>query len=307
MFLLPFWSKICHTLSMDAKSVAVDMAGTFGISSPALVDLKISRPWIPVNGFEWKKGPNTDPGPFLVRKAGEHRQGDIPPDLHLKFADLDGTQHQILRFATDHGILRVAGSEEGFHPDGAPDRWEPGERLETWQKEIKRFRAVRELWYSTQCSISEVRAQLRNLPKRDTGNPNDPWILVWEWAESNDPIERAMQIITHTINAGLTASESPGVKWAPLDSTRAFLRLAHKRYDLVVVPTTLIKALWLQTAAMVTGQRIVKKCQAPDCQGYFDVTKSEHPAARKMHPHCSERIRKRRYRENQNNVKTKTR
>jgi hypothetical protein len=81
------------------------------------------------------------------------------------------------------------------------------------------------------------------------------------------------------------------------DDTRAALRRSKGgELFLVTESSTLLKTLWLQFAASVVGQRKVKKCAAPDCGLYMDVTTSKHPAARRMHPHCEERLKKRRYR-----------
>ena len=289
---------------------AMDNSGTLGPSVPALVDRNLWAPsWIPANGFEWIRGSADKPGPFLVRRQGEHVQARMPPDLHLTFADLRPEQDAIMGFAQRHGCLRIAG-EEHFHPNGGND-WSEGEQLGEWQLEITRFRAVRDLWYASKCGTSFARRQLATVPQR---RPNEPWILVVPPERGLKAIDRAREIAIATVNAGLTPGFEAGFnnardcrfpgcggggtrQWH--DYTRPFVRESvHGALDLVIVPRNLIKALWLQAAAMVTGQRIVKKCEAPDCGRYMDVTSSARPSARRMHPWCSERLRKREYRKN---------
>ena len=65
---------------------------------------------------------------------------------------------------------------------------------------------------------------------------------------------------------------------------------------LVINPLDLKRALWLQLASVIAGQRKVKKCEDPKCPSpYIDVTNSARPGARRMHGHCAERVRKERY------------
>jgi hypothetical protein len=67
--------------------------------------------------------------------------------------------------------------------------------------------------------------------------------------------------------------------------------------ELVVTSNNLGKVLWLQFAGAVAGQRKVKRCEAPDCGRYMDVTESMRPGARRMHESCMERLKKQRYRD----------
>jgi hypothetical protein len=303
---------------MAIKTVTMDKHGTFGPAEAASIDLTISIPSRPVNGFKWVKGLRSSAGSmvesvFLVPRSGSYTEVEMPKDLHLRFAELAPDKEGILSFAQQYGPLRYIGSH--FHPVGQ-QRWKEGEELSGWQLEIRRFKIVHDLWFSAKSlkGLSITRKLLEQIPKRKTA---EPWVVVVpEFASENSPQQVAKEIVVTTINAGLTPGFEQG-NWDCLfpgcgargpgarpfhDYTRAFLRASKLGLpDVVVVPTNLIKALWLQCASMVAGQRRVTKCEAPDCGRYMDVTTSPHPGACRMHSWCAERWRKRRYREKQRN------
>jgi hypothetical protein len=270
---------------------------------------------------------------FLVRRPGDSKQVAVKEDLFLDFTRLaDETSipggprtseragrvrprriaaetpdfilrpsvrllaARILDFATRHGGLGVPRWHFHRSEDNQPSH---GEDFDSWWIEIFRLKDALDLWFAA-----------------ETGDR--PWIrhflahrnlLDYPPIRIENPIEYAREIVIQTANVRLLPTNwnelpclFPGCKdrggaGMQTDDTRAALRRSKGgELFLVTESSSLLKTLWLQFAASVTGQRKVKKCAAPDCGQYMDVTASKRPAARQMHPNCEERVKKQRYR-----------
>jgi hypothetical protein len=292
------------------------------------VDLVASWPlYLPGGGFELVEGvqiPVPDirhQSTFLVpRRAarGAEKTITIPEDLWEKFCSL--TPETVLDFANRYGTLRAFG--EHFHH---PSDMRPleGEPLENWLFEVTLFRAVLDLWdecqHGTSSKVSRVLESALK-PKKIRWQAHEwtfrPLDSLPPEAGVDSPIEQAKRIVIYTINKELGPVQHyrlrcalTGCKydsrWAEVDSTRVELRGGRGQTvpQLVIISENLIKTLWMQLASLVTGNRKLKKCEAPDCRQYIDVTKSGHPKARRMHDSCAERWRKRRYRDRRRQTK----
>jgi len=288
----------------------MDNKGTY---EAAVVDLNASVHQVPENGFEIVRGFRTKHGAmatrcFLVRRSGQDRVVKLPEDFYLKFSDVNPVNKDaILEFADRFGSLRYIGSH--FHAPGDAHGKE-GEDITEWKIEIDRLRTAIDLWFAAKIGDKPGIHRLLQA-RRKTGKP---WILVSPLScmpELKDELELAKMTVIVTVSAALrqkAEEDTPcmfpgcgsrgGSARSGHDYTTAWLRPSKGRdADLVVVPSNLIKAIWLQFAAVVAGQRKLKKCEAPDCARYMDVTGSPRPGACRMHSSCEERWRKRRYRE----------
>ena len=292
------------------KPLSVDITGDTGATA-ATIDLIASRrSEVPINGFEWVRGVRalradfSAPDLFLVARPGPTMEIQIPEDLYLEFAQLTPEPDPILSFARRYGRLRVIGNH--FHRDD--NEPEDGEQFFDWQIEVNRLKAALDLWYGAASkNVAWVRRFLDPIgPNRKKGNP---WLLDLPMVRNDDPLELAQAIVISTLNIRLTPATGfdhacfvpgcgfpGGQKWT--DSTYAYVRKSRGHQpELVLASSNLVKALWLQFASAVAGQRKVKKCEAPDCGRYMDVSISPRPGACRMHPRCEERLKKKRYRD----------
>ena len=275
---------------------------------------------MPANGYEWVKGEQVMsdnlriPDDFLVKRPGPVKRVAFPDDLWVSFWNAFSVKRdardRILSLAETYGQLHLAGQH--FHRlDG---NTEEGEPLFEWQLELQKFYDTFMLWEwvkgATERDVQRVRTYCEPFyqPK-----PGTCWRLAWPpniHSLLSKPLSLAERVITLTINAQLAPElratgkcEFPRCGFAPdwpdfSSQTRAILRGGDGRLQLAMVSTDLLKTVWLQLAAYVAGQRKAKKCEAPDCGLLMDVTDSPRPGARRMHPKCEERLRKRRYRDN---------
>jgi hypothetical protein len=273
----------------------------------ALVDLTIARPCrVPVSGFAvvegvWSYGPKYQRhGLFLVPLPGPSRRVRIPDDAYLEFAELTKLD-EIRDFSCRYGPLRI--DKYHFHrvATGEP---EMGERISDWLHEAQRLRDTLNLWDAYRKKNHQwIR---RFLEPVFSGQRR--WSLNRPVKCPEDPIQCAEKVIITTVSMSL----SPCDRWEPpccfpgcgytdgqvrTDSTYACLQSVEGGSpEFVVGSSNLSKTLWLQAAGAVAGQRKVKKCEAPDCGRYMDVTSSSRPGGRRMHESCSERLKKQRYR-----------
>lgn len=267
---------------------------------------------VPTNGFEWAPGGQA-PAPgrfirrdFLVRRAGPQREITLPDDLCLDFARLDAGKEAILKFASRYGVLRPWGDHFHRTPESPA---EYGERLSEWRYEIGQIKTTLDLLYAAENQDKSVAQKLLS-PLTSKIKPSVASPLRRPRFLTGNLIDDAYAVVVETINLGICPvyrfdrdCHIPGCgfkeceKWA--DTTYAQVRRTNGRREIVLVQSSLITTLWLQLATFVVGQRKLKKCEAPDCDQYMDVTDSPRPASRRMHAHCEERIKKKRYRERQ--------
>jgi hypothetical protein len=168
--------------------------------------------------------------------------------------------------------------------------------------EIHRLRDGLDLWFA---ATNRDHVSVRRI--LDPIKRGGPFALILPAVRSEDELEYAKQIVVTSANIRL----SPSTSWNPpchlagcafgethrwMDSTLARIRTLNAGHELVIAASNLLKVIWLQFAAYIVGQRRVKRCEAPDCARYMDVTGSKRPGARRFHPQCEERFKKQRYR-----------
>ena len=178
--------------------------------------------------------------------------------------------------------------------------------------ELVTFQQAIELWYRAREGDARWIRRFCDPLYRQGSFPEDSdaaWLDLPITFPQN-PLTLAREIVVTTINRKLSPKikyqaecVKPGCGFKRMgrlgSSTRGTLRQTNNgSVDLVIVSNDLITTVWLQFATGVSGRRRVKKCEAPDCGAYMDVTDSPRPGARRMHKHCEERLKKRRYREN---------
>lgn len=271
---------------------------------------------VPIEGFEWVEGiefanPAFSPtGRFLVARPGPTKKvPSFAEDLYVDFANLRATPKEIVKFANRNGGLRHIGRH--FH---RADSLDPamGECWDRdWTLELTVFQQAIELWYRVREGDARwIRKFCDQLYRSFDQDSDADWSLAVPLTLPQNPLALAREIVVATINQKLSPEiryqaecAKPGCSFRRRghlgSSTRGRLRAADNgTVDLVILSNDLITTVWLQFATGVSGRRRVKKCEAPDCGAYMDVTDSPRPGARRMHKHCEERLKKRRYREN---------
>jgi hypothetical protein len=223
-------------------------------------------------------------------------------ELYENVANLSLEKDTVRRFADENGTLRRESTH--FHPTDKGQALK-GEPWHEWRIELTRFQLAVTVWYRIKDrNLKWIKRFLEPLQK-----PGAAWLLQPpHGADWNKPLDFARSMILRTINHQLAGGTNAGRKCAVLgcgftspphshSHTRALVRPGRRELpELTIVSTDLLKAIWLQFAEDVCGQRKMKRCAARDCGKYMDVTKSERPGARRMHSRCEERIRKQNYR-----------
>jgi len=270
---------------------------------------------VPVEGFEWVEGvefvtpdPRLTARRFLVARPGPTRRARLfAEDLYIDFANLRPTPEAIATFANRNGMLRHIGRH--FH---RADSLAPatGECWHDWAHELTIFQHAIELWYRVRERDTRWVRRFCDPLYRQDSEAEWPLAVPPTPSQNPNPLALARAIVVQTINQKL----SPEIRYQGTcakagcsfrraghlgSSTRGTLRAAKNgTVDLVILSNDLITTVWLQFATGVSGRRRVKKCEAPDCGAYMDVTDSPRPGAKRMHKRCEERLKKRRYREN---------
>ncbi len=274
--------------------------------------VKLTESWptdVPDAGFEWIEGfrslgPKLKPvGTYLVSRQGPTHPIAFPDDLYETFANLSRDMSAVERFASKFGNLRLVG--EHFHRIGTHSAL-TGERWDEWKIQLERFQTAVEMWFRLQ-ERDTIWVKRFLAPLQGTGSP---WILQPPMrGDIRKPLEFGRTMVLKTINFELAGGLYAGQRCLECDftseincvsQTRAVVRSKNSGpLELAIVSTDLQKTVWLQFAALVCGQRLMKKCEAKDCGQYMDVTDSARPGARRMHSRCEERIRKQNYRDRQ--------
>jgi hypothetical protein len=268
---------------------------------------------IPVNGFEWVDGFEAwhedlkFHGAFLAPCPGPVRVVKVYDEVYLEVDKLQIEKEAVMRFANAHGQLSLKGSHFHRADNGASAR---GTSWNDWKFELQRFKATFTLWNQIEHrEIGNIRRFVEKQKKALT-HPGDPVRLQLPIRWPMDPLEFARAMVLRTINFGiapeLTAGETCKLSECGFVSHNdnysypsAVVLERNGSLDLVVTGSDLKKTAWLQLAELVCGQRKIKKCEAPDCQLYMDVTGSKRPGARRMHRTCEERLRKQTLRDRQ--------
>ena len=289
-------------------------------------------PRIPVagSGYKWVAGefrPRGERGrPFrhlyLVpqnNKLGASRR-QLPEDLYLRFAALECSPESILAFADRHGELGLV--RQHFHKVEGGESGN-GEQYGDWVIALEGFKQHFQLWSIVkEADIGALSQFVRSEP-RVGPVPFLKMLLFPETARGTeyerflgqDPIEAARDFVLDTVNRELrpriqllsrSACSQCGYP-GPVYSSPTIT--THVAYHLVpgesastassrLSPNRLLSAIWLQFAEAIAGDRALKRCEV--CREWMDISGSPRKQARRMHPKCSERIRKRRLRKKNN-------
>jgi hypothetical protein len=302
-------------------------------SAAAVVNLAAHVFKVPKNGFELMRGfrdvrGSIQPGMFLKWPRpgdGSKLASPTDPQTYINFLQLEPTQKPILDFANQHGLL-VTFSHFHATPDVGSDYFY-GEDLVAWQFEINRMKAAMDLWYSE--PLGEIRRLLKLASQAyyTTATPPgweptliDPRPRTWidrkagHAKEERNPRAFAREVVLATANSALMPEtmDPPcrlcgGHSGSAQENAALTMVINPDKPELSVIPANLLKALWLQFAVGITNQKNVKKCAAPDCGKYMNVSDPQiaedgedtkaRPGARRMHLQCARRWKQRRYRD----------
>jgi hypothetical protein len=225
------------------------------------------------------------------------------PGLYRKFAGVDLTEEAVLAFADRWGPLENAHEIE-------PDAFENtmvafvGDTIEAWFTQIRRMKALVELWDVLQGKTKKKLADVIHVEKyecswswdveiRFKDHPNLRWNYTFrerdwpgfsELLESGGTREVARACLLDLVNESLWESCSP---WLSTEED-------NERVTLCLTPHNLKAALWLMFAQEILGERNLKQCLC--CRRYFEVTK-ETRQQRSDKKYCSPKCRGAAFRE----------
>ena len=258
-------------------------------------------------------------GPFVIEKAETteyliSKPLEESPSLFLDFAELDGLEENMLRFANQYGLLF-----REITLESAPQTKSVfGDRLSLWQREHRELKNAVELW--------------KWIKKKNTEKLN----LVITWHDNNKTIKYVFgseDKIKAYRKEGITKDGLFGLELGILASAEepelnthllsrivpgdviipaqiVLQRIMNKKLQQYPVwpkllldkdknlrqylyPENLLSAMWFQFFQAVSGEKKYKKCEV--CNKWEDVTDKRSSWA--MHPNCAARERMRRRRE----------
>jgi hypothetical protein len=268
------------------------------------------RPSIPEAGFEWREGKNFSAPDlwsedfYLVPRAGDFRIANREGDLYADFANLRTDKDAVLEFANKYGSLFFIG--EHFHSREG-DTVAEGVSWQDWTIELERINQAMSLL----TLVREKKAHLIGKKISELLRRGTPARLYLPPRQSNDPLVAAKQILACTINimmaSHLRFEQNCGVceNIQPVSNyrhTRAAVRFRGTSLQLKLRSSDLLTTVWLRFADDVCGSPKLKRCEAPDCGLYMNVTDCARPGARRMHNSCRERWAKRRQRTKRSKV-----
>jgi hypothetical protein len=258
---------------------------------------------VPTGGFEWVEGqwgPHGTKECFLIPKPTARTVREIPADLYLKFAKLRPIPEATLEFANRHGTLGLP--KRHFHSKYTKVQF--AESLGDWTNEIGQFNTCLEAWHiatdadrrKLQRFMDEYRWRIRvasdgpfltakcNIIGQINSKLNPDRVLpeaCFMKACKGDIVPvRLTPFVTYQLNfANRSANHT----------------LPNATIEARMIPTELLSAIWLQFADLVTGSRVVRKCEK--CHQWMDITESPHKGAKRMHERCSLALRMSRYRQ----------
>ncbi len=204
------------------------------------------------------------------------------PGLAREFAAISDA-NAALEFATRYGLLGLRGP--GREDVGAED-------VGSWLLEAHRLQMALHVWDLLDAKDTrglrgifrwEEGSVMARFPNRVTrwiaGTAHNPqWLRVWH---HGDVVGPAKLFLVEEFNQVMDGKASPTLL---LDANGNF-----KPYS---TPVSLLAALWLQFSEVMTGVRALKPCEL--CGSLMDVTDNRHH--KRMHDHCSLRLRMARYR-----------
>jgi hypothetical protein len=199
--------------------------------------------------------------------------------LFHEFAELQPSEPEILGFANRFGLL-TNGQKLTIEADFGPTLVS-GETLQFWQAKIRALHLAVSLWDAVSVGGNRLAAELKAaLVERELP------LLVQRalHVTDDDPIMTALSAIQRQTDTHLR--EHVGL--------RLLFRENQPRLQLLLQPTNLLGALWLQLALAVDLRKRFVKCA--ECGTPFEVSRGLHTGKRPDAKFCSDRCRVGRYR-----------
>lgn len=236
--------------------------------------------------------------PFVVLRRGAE-QGEVyqpleqEPGISREFAEL-AHPDMVIAFANRFGLL---GLDEvpRLHAYRQETR-KRGENVNLWLKEAAALKRAYLIWDLCEAqNARNLRDVIRwsddgviavfpdgtSLGVADHGALNPGWLKIWKRGDVFGP---ARLLIAEQFNEHMRQMASPMV----LINSKGGFR-PHS------APASLLGALWLEFGELITGVRKQAPCEL--CGKLMDVT--ENRSHKRMHSHCSLRLRMARYRRSQ--------
>jgi hypothetical protein len=280
------------------------------------------RGLIPVNGFQWVSGEHgarrgtAFQNRFLRPIAGGSKIEPLDTEAYLEFAELDSSEESLLGFAIKHGALGCA--RVHFHLPDNPVAQQSGETITDWLHEAGELRRWFEIW--NMIAERKSRALMQHI------RADDYFDEYAERAMEGDRLLSSLRSrVVNRINEKMEPSEYhrpdgcflgqcrrnniPGsVISERLGGVRYLLEYDRKKSGSTVRSQVqaqrLLSAIWLQFAEYVSGSRTIRRCEAPDCQRWMDISDTARKGAKRLHDRCSTRLRMQRYRQKINGTET---
>jgi hypothetical protein len=274
--------------------------------------------WKPRLGFEWLAADAEDgiaPGLWLTPRGRRLERVELEdPLLCRRFAELDADDRDaVLAFANAHGWLATGlreipphlgthASEEVDDGDQVSVGAQLAEPLEAWRVEVRRMRDLLALHDAAESGSRSLRAWIVETHDARSYRPRPGEHVAWVGAKGE-----LWKLATRGHRAAARALVAEMVRESlrpPADARLAELvprtgaELAYtgegSAFTLRAVAHSLAGALWLQAAALVTGELAQHRCDS--CGRWFEASRSharfcpDRPACRQAA--TSERKRK---------------
>jgi hypothetical protein len=246
---------------------------------------------------------------FLSPMSHEGAIQPPPEDVYLAFLGLADDPDGVVAFANRYGHFGLPRTH--FH---VGDSVRFGETWSDWSNEIQLFQSCFDLW---EAAVAGDMKRIRHLFQTVSLEISSA-VKLAEPPIRRNLVALARYAVVRQVNmrlaAGVTRHPSkacnidgcPHQNFRPTVEPHATFTLAFSidttgavQIQPKVAPSfALISSIWFQFANIVTGERRIRRCEAPDCGKWMDVTGCDRPGARRLHPECSRRWRMKRWREN---------
>lgn len=208
-----------------------------------------------------------------------YRPLEDAPDLALEFHSVRSSS-DVLSFANRYGLLR--------QPSGAKWLHETEESVTEWLNAAASVKRVLEFWRLIDAkNLPALRKLVRWKDKASVWVCDVPLSIVpsrskQRWREG-DILGPAKLYLADQINRRLRAAVNRQLTIDSLGNIRPYN-----------TPTNLLSAIWFRLSEIVTGERLIRRCEAPDCLKLMDVT--DNRSHKRMHDRCSLRLRMQKFR-----------
>lgn len=279
--------------------------------------------WIERDEDEWLLTTGLADGVGPIRRTYNPLEWVTAP-LFRRFAELATDRGSILSFASQFGRLggplETGLPAEGTFYLGEGRKREPiflqarADRYDLWIQSIERMRRLVSLWEaagSARDTVSQSLAHVFNWERPDRvvyvdpnhgrrriiaagGDPAEavhPERLRLHLFKTGDLRGPALQEVSEDVSSVLEDLVAPQLQW---DDRGTRLRF-------VVVPNSLLGALWLQFAQAISADSRFRQCEGPGCTNWIEIHPSRNQRNRKT---CSNACRQRLSRSNREDMGT---